>query len=125
MRGTLGGTLGVLKGYEHRGVATRGGPSVGVGAGVADGVLLAATIRNVANPKNAWALNLRASSCECACSYDLNSSAGFTPNEHRGTHGEWPTDQVLCCWEREREDVVLTPHRSNFSRMLRRRGLRQ
>ncbi len=83
--GTLGATLGVLKGYEHRGVATRGGPSVGVG--VAGGVLLAATIRNVANPTNAWALNLRASSCECACSYDLDSSAGFTPDELAGRTG--------------------------------------
>ncbi len=80
------GTLGVLKGYEHRGVATQGGPSVGVG--VADGVLLAATIRNVANPKNACALNLRASSCACACSYDLDSSASFTPDEHRETQGK-------------------------------------
>jgi hypothetical protein len=87
-RGTLGATQGVLKGYEHRGVATRGGPSIGVGAGVADGILLAATIRNVANPKIACALNLRASSCACACSYDLDSSAGFTPDEHHGTQGK-------------------------------------
>ena len=100
-------------------MATRGGPSVGVGAGVADGVLLAATIRNVANPKNARALTLRASSCACARSYDLDSPAGFTPDERRGTQGNGRQTKVLCCWERERKDLVLTPHRSNLSRMLR------